>query len=204
MPAQPTNHAKTPTTKEEEKPAPELGEGDWYIVHAYSGQEDRVAKAITQRVETLDLKDRIFEVIVPKEQVVEIREGQRVKRTRPMFPGYILVRMKMDEQTWAAVRNTPGVTGFISADTMTEKPQPVPLAPQEAAAIFKRIEAGHPLVKVGYTKGQQVKIVGGLFKDFIGTVDEIYPDKGRVRVLVSFFGRETPVELDLLEVERIA
>lgn len=202
MTTQPTDHTKTTIAPEEEKPSGERGR--WYIVHAYSGQEERVAKAILQRVETLDLKDRVFEVIVPKEQVVEIRESQRVKRTRPMFPGYILVRMEMDERTWAAVRNTPGVTGFISADTMTEKPQPVPLAPQEVEAIFKRIETGHPLVKVGFTKGQQVKIVGGLFKDFVGTVDEIYPDKGRVRVLVSFFGRETPVELDLLEVERIA
>lgn len=202
MTTQPTDQTKTTIAPEEEKPSGERGR--WYIVHAYSGQEERVAKAILQRVETLDLKDRVFEVIVPKEQVVEIRESQRVKRTRPMFPGYILVRMEMDERTWAAVRNTPGVTGFISADTMTEKPQPVPLAPQEVEAIFKRIETGHPLVKVGFTKGQQVKIVGGLFKDFVGTVDEIYPDKGRVRVLVSFFGRETPVELDLLEVERIA
>lgn len=202
MTTQPTDQTKTTVVPEEEKPSGERGR--WYIVHAYSGQEERVAKAILQRVETLDLKDRVFEVIVPKEQVVEIRESQRVKRTRPMFPGYILVRMEMDERTWAAVRNTPGVTGFISADTMTEKPQPVPLAPQEVEAIFKRIETGHPLVKVGFTKGQQVKIVGGLFKDFVGTVDEIYPDKGRVRVLVSFFGRETPVELDLLEVERIA
>ncbi|MCS7206329.1 MAG: transcription termination/antitermination protein NusG [Dehalococcoidia bacterium] len=198
------DQTQTSPSEEKEQPSPAPAEARWYIVHAYSGQEERVAKAIRQRVESLDLADRVLEVKVPLEQVVEIREGQRIKKTRPMFPGYILVRMVLDERTWAAVRNTPGVTGFISADTLTEKPQPVPLGPQEVEAIFKRMESGHPLVKVGFTKGQQVKIVGGLFKDFIGTVDEIYPDKGRVRVLVSFFGRETPVELDLLEVERIA
>jgi transcriptional antiterminator NusG len=191
----------SPTQDEPSGPSPE---GEWYIVHAYSGQEERVAKAIRQRIGSLDLHHRVLEVVVPREEVVEVREGQRVKRTRPMFPGYILVRMKMDERTWAAVRNTPGVTGFISADTMTEKPQPVPLSPKEVQAIFERMKEGKPRVKVGFTKGQQVKIVGGLFKDFIGTVDEIHPDKGRVRVMISFFGRETPVELDLLEVERIA
>ena len=180
-------------------------EGSWYIMHCYSTMEDRVKKNLEQRIATMDVRDKIFEVVVPTEEVVEIKEGRRTPKRERMYPGYVLVRMVMDDQSWYVVRNTPGVTGFISADEEhQQRSKPIPLTEQEVATIFRRMEAAQPRAKVGFTIGQNVKIVDGPFKEFIGTVDEIYADKGKVRVLISMLGRETPVERDFLQVERIS
>ena len=175
----------------------------WYIIHAYSGQEDRVKKNLEQRVSTMDIKDKIFQVIVPTEDEMEIKDGHRQAVPRKVFPGYILVQMAMDDESWYVVRNTPGVTGFVSAeDERDKRPKPVPLEDAEVDAILKQIDSDKPRVRVGYTKGQSVRIIDGPFLDFMGIVDEVYPDRTKVKVLVSFFGRDTPVELDFLQIER--
>ena len=170
----------------------------WYVIHTYSGYEDRVKKNLEHRVDSMDVKDRIFQVVVPTEEEVEIKEGQRRNVHRKVFPGYILVDMVLDDSSWFVVRNTPGVTGFVGSGT-----RPVPLEDHEVKTILKQMEAEAPRVKVGYTKGQSVRIIDGPFAEFIGTVDEVYLDKGKVKVLLSFFGRETPVELDFLQVEKL-
>ena len=175
----------------------------WYIIHAYSGQEERVKKNLEQRVATMDVKDKILQVIVPTEDEMEIKDGHRLAVPRKVFPGYILVQMRMDDESWYVVRNTPGVTGFISAeDELEKRAKPVPLEDQEVDAILKQIESDKPRVRVGYSKGQSVRITDGPFVDFMGVVDEVYPDRAKVKVLVSFFGRDTPVELDFLQVEK--
>ena len=189
---------------DEAQDAPGGVEGHWYIVHCYSGMEDRVKKNLEQRIATMDVRNKIFEVVVPTEEVVEIKDGRRSPKRERLFPGYVLVRLNMDDQSWYVVRNTPGITGFISADEEGErKARPVPLTEREVFNIFKRMEAAQPRAKVGLAKGQGVKVVDGPFSEFIGVVDEVLADKGKVRVLVSFFGRETPVELDFLQAERI-
>ena len=184
--------------------APHPGEGNWYIVHCYSGMEDRVKKNLELRIATMDVREKVFEVVVPTEEVVEIKEGRRTPKRERLFPGYVLVRMRMDDEGWYVVRNTPGVTGFISADDERDRrAKPLPLTDAEVANILKRMESAQPRAKVGIAKGENVKIVDGPFKEFIGEVDEVDADKGKVKILVSFFGRETPVELDFLQVERI-
>ena len=166
--------------------------------------EDRVKKNLEQRIATMDVRNKIFEVVVPTEEVVEIKDGRRSPKRERLFPGYVLVRLNMDDQSWYVVRNTPGITGFISADEEGErKARPVPLTEREVNNIFKRMVDTQPRAKVGLAKGQSVKVVDGPFSEFIGVVDEVMADKGKVRVLVSFFGRETPVELDFLQAERI-
>ena len=175
----------------------------WYIVHTYSGQEARVKRNLDLRVETMDVQDKIFQVIVPTEEEIEIKGGQRKSVAKRVFPGYIIVQMKMDDEGWYVVRNTPGVTGFISAEDEQEKrPKPVPLEESEVQAILQQMESAKPRVRVGFEKGQTVRITDGPFVDFMGAVDEVYPDRTKVKVLVSFFGRETPVELDFLQVEK--
>ena len=175
-----------------------MAEGRWYVIHTYSGYEDRVKKNLDHRIQTMDVKDKIFQVVVPTEDEIEIRDGQRRTVARKVFPGYILVQMVMDDESWYVVRNTPGVTGFVGSGN-----KPVPLEDAEVKQILKQMEAEAPRVKVGYTKGQSVRINDGPFADFIGVVDEIYNDKGKVKVLLSFFGRETPVELDFLQIEKL-
>ncbi len=151
----------------------------------------------------MDVQDKIFEVVIPTEEEIEIKGGQRTPVHKRVFPGYIIVRMMMDDQSWYVVRNTPGVTGFVSAEDEREgRPKPVPLEDDEVEAILKRMESAEPRVKVGFEKGQTVRITDGPFLDFMGSVDEIYPDRVKVKVLVSFFGRETPVELDFLQIEK--
>jgi len=178
-------------------------EPQWYFVHTYSGQEERVRRNLEQRVETLDVKHLVHDIVVPTEEVEEFKGGKRVRRRERLFQGYMLVRMTMDDYAWSVVRNTPGVTGFVSADDEREqKARPVPLEEHEVLNIMERIKETSPKKKVGLDKGQPVRITDGPFADFIGTVDEVDQDKGKLRVLVSFFGRETPVELDLLQVEK--
>lgn len=175
----------------------------WYIVHTYSGQEDRVQKNLEQRIENMDMKDKIFEVVVPTEEEVEIKEGERRTVEKKMYAGYLLVRMVMDDESWYVVRNTPGVTGFISAEDEIEKrPKPVPLEEAEVDRIMRRMRSEAPTVRIGFQKGDPVRIKDGPFADFMGTVDEVNEDRGKVVVHVSFFGRETPVELDFLQLEK--
>ena len=176
----------------------------WYIVHTYSGQEDIVEKNLRLRIQNLDMQDRILQVLVPKEQEVVFKEGKRRSEEKKLFPGYILVQMTMDDESWYAVRNTPGVTGFVSSEDESDKrPKPVPLEDKQIEDILKQVDADVTSVKIGLERGETVRITEGPFVDFIGSINDIDEGKGKVRVLVSFFGRETPVELDFLQVERI-
>ncbi len=172
----------------------------WYVVHTYAGYEDRVKNNLEHRIESMDAAAEIFEVLVPTEDELDIREGQRRTVSRKVFPGYILVNMALTDNSWYVVRNTPGVTGFV---TSGDPPRPVPLEDDEVKAIVVQMEAEAPRVKVGLDKGEKIRIIDGPFSDFIGTVDDLYPDKGKIRVLVSFFGRDTGVELDYLQVEKL-
>jgi transcriptional antiterminator NusG len=175
----------------------------WYIIHAYSGQEDRVKRNLDLRISTMDMTDKIFQVVVPTEEEMEIKDGKRKAVAKRIFPGYILVQMKMDDESWYVVRNTPGVTGFVSAeDERDNRPKPVPLEEKEVEAILKLATTDAPRVRIGLEKGQSVRIIDGPFVDFLGIVDEVSQERSKVKVLVSFFGRETPVELDFLQVER--
>jgi|TARA_B100001765_G_scaffold168251_1_gene111331 transcriptional antiterminator NusG len=175
----------------------------WYIIHAYSGQEDRVKKNLEQRIQTMDVKDKIFQVVVPTEEEMEYKDGQKKTNLKKIFPGYILVQMEMDDDSWFVVRNTPGVTGFVSAeDESDNRPKPVPLEQEEVDHILNQIRSDEPRIKVGFASGQTIRVTEGPFIDFMGVVDEVYPDRLKVKVLVSFFGRETPVELDFLQVEK--
>ena len=175
----------------------------WYIIHAYSGQEDRVKKNLEQRILTMDVKDKIFQVIVPTEEEMEYKDGQKKTNLKKIFPGYILVQMEMDDDSWFVVRNPPGVTGFVSAeDESDNRPKPVPLEQEEVDHILNQIRSDEPRIKVGFASGQTIRVTEGPFIDFMGVVDEVYPDRLKIKVLVSFFGRETPVELDFLQVEK--
>ncbi len=176
-------------------PRPENTE--WYVIHSYSGYENKVEKNLMHRIESMAMQDKIFQVVVPTEEEVELKDGHRRTIERRVFPGYILVEMVLDEDSWYVVRNTPGVTGFVGSGN-----KPTPLRPDEVDKILKRMEAKAPKIKVSFKVGEKVRIVEGPFEDFMGTVDEIDLDRARVRVLVNFFGRETPIELDFLQVER--
>ncbi len=181
-----------------EKTLPEEDDGrGWFVVHCYSGYENKVRHNLEQRIETMGMKDRIFDVVVPTEEEIEVKDGKRKTIERRVFPGYILVQMIMTEESWYVVRNTPGVTGFVGMGN-----EPTALRPEEVSQIIKRMEAEAPRIKVTYKIGQKVRIIDGPFNDFIGTVDEIDMERAKVRVMVSFFGRETPVELDFLQVEK--
>jgi transcriptional antiterminator NusG len=170
----------------------------WYVIHSYSGYENKVKKNLESRIESMGMQDYIFEVVVPTEEVVELKEGRRRTVEQRIFPGYVLVDMILTDESWFVVRNTPGVTGFVGSGS-----QPTPLREEEANAILKRMEEEAPKVKVSFRVGDSVRIVDGPFTDFMGTVDDLNLEKGKVRLLVSFFGRETPVELDFLQVERM-
>ena len=168
----------------------------WYVIHSYSGYENKVKKNLESRMESMGMQDFIFEVVVPTEEVVELRDGRRRTVEQRIFPGYILVDMILNDESWFVVRNTPGVTGFVGSGN-----QPTPLRQEEADTILRRMEEDAPKVKVSFRIGDAVRIVDGPFTDFLGTVDDLNLEKGKVRLLVSFFGRETPVELDFLQVE---
>ncbi|MGI6208800.1 MAG: transcription termination/antitermination protein NusG [Anaerolineae bacterium] len=170
----------------------------WYVVHTYSGYENKVRQNLLHRVESMGAGDLIFEVVVPTEEVVELHQGQRRTVQRRIFPGYVLVNMILDEHSWTVVRNTPGVTGFVGSGK-----EPTPLLEDEVAKIMQRMEAGAPRVRVSFQPGSKVRITDGPFAEFIGTVDTIDNDRRKVRVMVNFFGRDTPIELDFLQVEEI-
>ncbi len=172
---------------------------EWFVVHSYSGMENKVKRNIEHRAESMGMTDRILDVVVPTETEIEIRKGVRKEVEKRVFPGYILVNMIMDEDSWYVVRNSPGVTGFVGMEK-----KPTPLRDDEVNKIMKRIESDEPRLKVSFQVGEHVRITGGPFAEFNGTVDEIDPDKGKAKVLVSFFNRETPVEVDFLQLERDA
>jgi len=178
--------------------APESAEGPaWYVIHCYSGYENKVRHNLEQRIETMGMKDRIFDVVIPTQEEIEVKDGKRRTVERHIFPGYVLVNMVLSEESWYVVRNTPGVTGFVGMGN-----NPTPLRPEEVSQIIKRMEAEAPTVKVTFKVGERVRIVDGPFNDFRGMVSEIDMERTKVRVMVSFFGRETPVELDFLQVEK--
>jgi transcriptional antiterminator NusG len=177
----------------------------WYVIHTYSGYENKVKKNLESRIASMDVREQIFQVVIPTEEEIEIRDGQRRTVSRKLYPGYVMVEMielhegdELSNKAWYVVRNTPGVTGFVGSGN-----RPVPLDDGEVKSILRTMRAEEPRVKVSFQVGQPVRIVDGPFQDFNGMVDSIDIAKGKVRVLVSFFGRETPVELDLLQVERL-
>jgi transcriptional antiterminator NusG len=186
----------------------------WYVIHTYSGYENKVKTNLEHRIQSMDAQDLVFQVVVPTEDEIEIRDGQRRTVARKIFPGYVLVQMihlkqeddrgvtpeerTQSSRAWFVVRNTPGVTGFVGSGT-----RPVPLEPEEVKRILRQMRVREPRVRVGFSVGQSVRIVDGPFQDFVGQVDDMNLEKGKVKVLVSFFGRETPVELEFLQVERL-
>jgi transcriptional antiterminator NusG len=167
------------------------------VIHCYSGYENKVRHNLEQRIESMNMKDMIFDVVIPTQEEIEVRDGKRRTVERHVFPGYVLVNMKLSEESWYVVRNTPGVTGFVGMGN-----QPTPLRDDEVNQILRRMEDEAPLVKVTFKVGERIRIVDGPFNDFRGTVQDIDQVHTKVRVLVNFFGRETPVELDFLQVEK--
>jgi len=170
----------------------------WYVIHTYSGHEERVKKNLEQRIKFMDSGNEITQVVIPTEDEIEVKSGRRRTVTRKILPGYVLVQMKMDENSWSVVRNTPGVTGFVGSGNT-----PTPLREKEVSEILKQMSAEAPKVKVGFRKGQSVRVTDGPFIDFVGVVDEINMEKGKAKVLLSLFGQETPVELDFLQIDKL-
>ncbi len=170
----------------------------WYAIHTYSGYEEKVAESIRQRAESLDMKDKIFQTLVPKEKMIEVKNGKRKVVEKRIFQGYVLVEMKMSEDAWYIVRNTPSVTGFVGTGT-----EPTPVSDEEIEKIMKRMGREEPKHKIDYAEGEVVNIVDGPFKGFDGSISEIDAAKGKLKVLVNMFGRETPVELDALQVKKV-
>ncbi len=180
-----------PVEDDEEDPT------DWFVIHCYSGYENKVRHNLEQRIESMGMKDMIFDVIIPTQEEIEVKDGKRRTVERRVFPGYVLVNLILTEESWFVVRNTPGVTGFVGMGNL-----PTPLRPDEVAQIIKRMEADSPMINVTFKVSERVRIVDGPFNDFRGIVADIDMDRSKVRVNVSFFGRETPVELDFLQVEK--
>lgn len=172
--------------------------GQWYVVHTYSSHENKASEALKQRIAAMNLGEKIFEIVVPTRNVVTVRHGKKEESKEKIFPGYILVRMKLDDESWLAVRTTAGVTAFVGMGN-----KPTPISEKEVAAIMKFMEMEAPKFKTRFTVGEAVKIVDGPFADFLGTIDAIDEAKGKIKVLVSIFGRETPVELDFLQVSKL-
>lgn len=172
---------------------------EWYVIHTYAGYENKVKQNLEHRIESMGVSDRIFQVIVPMEEAIEIKNGKRNTVQRKLFAGYVLVEMMMDDQSWYVVRNTPGVTGFVSSGT-----KPIPLQESEVRRILKLDQPTvEPTVTISFKKGENIKIIDGPFQEFLGIVDEVTSERNRLKVLVTFFGRETPVELDFLQVEKM-
>lgn len=177
-------------------PSKELGK--WYIVHTYSGHENKVKRSLHQRIQSLGFETRIFDIIVPTRNIIKVSQGKKETVKEKIFPGYVLIRMILDDESWLLVRTTQGVTAFIGSGN-----KPTPISDKEVEAIQKFMRLEEPLYKAAFTKGEAVKIVDGPFSDFLGAVDEIDETKGKLKVLVSIFGRETPVELDFLQVAKL-
>jgi transcriptional antiterminator NusG len=171
---------------------------DWYVIHTYAGYENKVKANLEKRVESMNMEENIFRVIVPMENEVQIKGGKRKITPRKVYPGYVLVEMNLTDTSWYVVRNTPGVTGFVGTGA-----KPVPLHTEEAEKILAQMGFMENRIKVNFSLGESVRIIGGPFEDFVGSVDEIFAEKGKMRVSVSMFGRETPVELEFSQVEKL-
>ena len=170
----------------------------WYVIHTYSGYENKVKANLEHRIESMGVEDEIFQVLVPMEEEIEIKNGQRQTVNKKVFPGYVLVEMVMTDESWYVVRNTPGVTSFVGSGN-----RPTPLMESEVKKILKQMGVEAPKFKLQFSKGQSVRVKDGPFAEFIGTVDEVNPERNKVKVLVSIFGRETPVELDFLQIDKL-
>lgn len=170
----------------------------WYVIHTYSGYENKVKKNLEHRISSMDMENKIFQVIIPTEEVMEIKGGQKIVTEKKIFPGYILVQMELDDDSWYVVRNTPGVTGFVGSHT-----RPTPLSDEEVEKMLQREAAGKPKPKTEFSEGQTVKVISGPLADFTGTISEVNLDQSKLKVLVSIFGRETPVELSFDQVAKL-
>ncbi|MBI2641411.1 transcription termination/antitermination factor NusG [Candidatus Roizmanbacteria bacterium] len=180
------------------KPGPVSPQAKWYVIHIQTGYEGRVKRALEQRVKSLGVEDKIFDVVIPMRDIVVVKKGKKTKTTEKVFPGYILVRMILDDDSWLVVRTTEGVTGFVGAGL-----KPTPISDKEVDAIMKFVQQEQPKFKTKFSVGEAVKITEGPFADFLGTIEAIDEGRGKVRVLVSIFDRETPVELDFLQVAKL-
>ena len=192
---------ETPKAPKIEKSAAAIAataRGRWYIVHTYSGHENKVAKTLMQRVQSMGYEERIFDALVPTRETIKVRGGKKENVKEKIFPGYILVNMDLSDEAWLLVRTTPGVTSFVGAQN-----KPTPIRNDEVEAIIAFVEQKDPVYKAQFSTGEAVKITDGPFSDFLGTVESIDEAKGKIKVLVSIFGRETPVELDFLQVAKI-
>jgi transcriptional antiterminator NusG len=170
----------------------------WYVIHTYSGYENKVKANLERRVESMGMEDKIFRVLVPTEEELEIRDGKRKITKKKIFPGYVIVEMILTDDSWYVVRNTPGVTGFVGSGS-----KPIPLQEKETHLILHQMGFEEPRTKIDFELGEPVKVIRGPFENFSGIIDEITPEKGKIRVIVSMFGRETPVELDYHQVEKL-
>jgi transcriptional antiterminator NusG len=170
----------------------------WYVIHTYSGYENKVKANLEKRIESMNMGDKIFRILVPMEDEIEMKDGKKKVVKRKVFPGYVLVEMKMTDDSWYVVRNTTGVTGFVGTGA-----KPVPLHDSEAKSLLKQMGVEEPKTRIDLNIGQSVRVNSGPFENFLGAIEEIYPDKGKVKVLLSMFGRETPVELDFTQVDKI-
>lgn len=179
-------------------PTPVETRGKWYVIHVKTGYETRVKKALEQRIKGLNVEDKIFDIVIPMRDIVAIKKGKKAKVSEKVFPGYLLVRMILDDDSWLVVRTTEGVTGFVGAGL-----KPTPITDKEVEAIMKFIQQEQPKFKTKFSTGEAVKIIDGPFSDFLGTIEAIDEERGKVRVLVSIFDRETPVELDFLQVSKL-
>lgn len=173
-------------------------EKNWFVIHTYSGYENKVKTNLEKRVESMNMEDKIFRVLVPMEDEVEVKNGKKKVTKRKVFPGYVIVEMIMTDDSWYVVRNTPGVTGFVGTGA-----KPIPLRETEVKGILRQMGMEEARAKVDYEIKQNVRVISGPFQNFVGTVEEIHPDKSKLKVLVSMFGRETPVELDFSQVEKL-
>jgi transcription termination/antitermination protein NusG len=188
----------TQPVEEKKKETAVPDDAKWYIVHTYAGHENKVATSLKQRAQTMGFDDRIFDIIVPTRNTIKVSQGKKESVKEKIFPGYVLIRMVLDDESWILVRTTQGVTAFIGAGN-----KPTPISEKEVEAIQKFMDQEEPLYKASFSVGEAVKIVDGPFSDFLGTIDNIDETRGKLRVLVSIFGRETPVELDFLQVQKI-
>lgn len=186
------------TNKQEDKKQINKDAAKWYIIHTYAGHENKVAKSLKQRVESMGFEDRIFDILVPTRNTIKVSQGKKETVKEKIFPGYVLVSMILDDESWLLVRTTQGVTAFIGAGS-----KPTPISEKEVAAIQEFMKTEEPIYKTAYATGEAVKIVDGPFADFLGTIDAIDETRGKLKVLVSIFGRETPVELDFLQVKKL-
>lgn len=191
-------HPSTPPVVEDVKPGVAPSNAKWYVVHTYSGHENKVSANLKQRIETMKLQDKIFDIVVPTRNIVTVKHGKKEEQKEKIFPGYILVKMLLEDDSWLAVRTTQGVTAFVGVGN-----KPTPISETEVATILKFMQLEAPKYKTSFSIGEAVKIVDGPFADFLGAIDSIDEEKGKIKVLVSIFGRETPVELDFLQVSKL-